>query len=226
MKQAHLIIFAKYPRQGEVKTRLGKEIGNEKAAILYQQCAEYTFKIAQQCHNAEVAVYCGRNNDLSAFSEWLNLLGHNDFRTSSQVPDADLGRRIFAAMQTGLTRSPKVIIIGTDAPNISSDLIDRAITALDSYDTVFGPAMDGGFYLMGLRKIHENLFDDVVWSTNSVLSEMSRNCQNFGFSIAPRDTLPCIRDIDYKQDLETWISEEANECHPLLQSFMDLLKDE
>eukprot|EP01023_Acetabularia_acetabulum_P040366 TRINITY_DN39124_c0_g1_i1.p2 TRINITY_DN39124_c0_g1~~TRINITY_DN39124_c0_g1_i1.p2 ORF type:complete len:133 (-),score=18.11 TRINITY_DN39124_c0_g1_i1:116-514(-) len=132
---------------------------------------------------------------------------------------------MLAAMQKGLTSSPKVLIIGTDAPDIHTDLITKATQSLDSYDVVFGPAVDGGFYLMGLTKIDEKLFSDVVWSTSNVLTEMCRNCSKLGFSMAPRDTLPCIRDIDYKSDLETWIS-EGNLNHPLREPFMGLLKDE
>ena len=90
----------------------------------------------------------------------------------------------------------QVVIIGTDIPDLTSNIITTAVEQLDVHDAVFGPALDGGYYLLALRKLHHRLFEDVTWSTASVLQDSLIRAHQSGLKAAPRDCLPALQDID------------------------------
>ena len=93
----------------------------------------------------------------------------------------------------------QMILVGTDVPDISADLLQSASAQLDEHDIVFGPALDGGFYLIGLRQPCSAIFEGVQWSTDSVLTHCMRNAVCAGLTVAPADSVPGLRDIDTKQ---------------------------
>lgn len=102
---------------------------------------------------------------------------------------------------------PGVMIIGTDIPDITAGVLSTAAAALQQYDVVIGPAVDGGYYLLGLNHVSQKPFEEVDWSTERVLGQTVQRCQQSGLSIAPLSTLPKLQDIDTSADLERWFEE-------------------
>eukprot|EP00877_Chromochloris_zofingiensis_P013105 jgi/Chrzof1/8048/UNPLg00093.t1 len=171
--------------------------------------------------------------------------------TSSQAPDSRHSALDDneAAMQTHNSKR-KVLIIGTDIPDISTALLQAAVAALDTADVVIGPAKDGGYYLIGMTNIVRELFHGMAWSTSSVLEQTVAVAQRLGLAVAPLDTLPCLHDIDVIDDLRDWMQQyehdtsckrhtcqpdyqtsisngddTALQTHPLLEHASGLLKD-
>jgi len=111
-----------------------------------------------------------------------------------------------AVCQAVETGHCKVVVIGTDIPDLSAAILEEALSQLNSYDAVFGPADDGGFYLFGLRSSPPpGLFRNIAWSTSAVLEQSLAAAKEIGLSVAPLDSLPKLRDIDTVDDLKDWI---------------------
>ena len=111
----------------------------------------------------------------------------------------DLGERMLHAIENGLRKAKKVILVGSDLPPLDRFYIDEANKALDAYDVVFGPTEDGGFGLIATRIVFSDMFNRVNWSSDSVLSDILRNLagRSVGFHC-----LPFIWDVDTPNDLE------------------------
>jgi hypothetical protein len=92
----------------------------------------------------------------------------------------------------------RVVLIGTDCPDLNNQLISQAFDSLKSHDLVLGPARDGGYYLIGLRRLIPELFAEITWSTAEVLSQTQSIAQNLELTIA---YLPLLSDIDRPEDL-------------------------
>lgn len=191
-----LIIFARYPEAGRVKTRLIPALGAAGAAEFYCQMAEQTLAQARQLQgqrSLQVEVcFAGGTSEL--MQDWLG----GDLLYTAQG-DGDLGERmqrsLDSAFGTGVQRS---VIIGTDCPDLDAQLIEQAFQNLDQHDVVLGPAADGGYYLIGLRQSVPALFTGIAWSTAIVLQQTVNIAQELGLTIA---YLPTLSDIDYPEDL-------------------------
>ncbi len=111
----------------------------------------------------------------------------------------DLGERMLHAIENGLRKAKKVILVGSDLPPLDRFYIDEANKALDAYDVVFGPTEDGGFGLIATKIVFSDMFNLVNWSSDSVLSDTLRNLagRSVGFHC-----LPFIWDVDTPNDLE------------------------
>lgn len=86
--------------------------------------------------------------------------------------------------------------IATDIPDISHEIIQKGLSLLDDYDVVLGPAVDGGFYFLGVKEVCKKLFEGVEWSTSIVYEKMVSNIEKLGLRLAPYESLPPIADID------------------------------
>ncbi|MBI2083319.1 MAG: TIGR04282 family arsenosugar biosynthesis glycosyltransferase [Deltaproteobacteria bacterium] len=160
-----LLIFAKYPEPGRVKTRLAKTIGPEKAAILYKEMVETVMQKSLPVDGEYRRTLCfdppQMEND---FREWFPLL---EMRPQCR---GDLGQRMSAVFQESLENgSTKTVLIGTDCVEIDRSLLCDAFDRLEKSDLVLGPAKDGGYYLIGMKKPHPFLFEGIPWSTEKVL---------------------------------------------------------
>ena len=93
----------------------------------------------------------------------------------------------------------QAIVLGTDVPDISTATLQAAFQLLDRHDVVFGPALDGGYYLVGLKQPHKEVFTGVPWSSDQTLRHSVSRAQEAGLSVAPRESLPCLRDIDTRK---------------------------
>ncbi|PRW33997.1 glycosyl transferase [Chlorella sorokiniana] len=100
----------------------------------------------------------------------------------------------------------RVAIVGTDVPDLTAHIVLQALRALDGHQAVFGPAADGGYYLLALSSLPQALFEDIEWSTATVLAASVANAQRVGLSVAPLGTLPKLLDIDTLADLQRWLA--------------------
>lgn len=188
-----LILFTRYPLPGHSKTRLIPALGSQGAAALQRQLTEATLAQAESC--------CGRQGarleihfhgaSHAAMTAWL---GKGHF-----VPQVagDLGQRLAAALERAFHRGHRqVLVIGADCPGLSAKLLHQAFAALGEHDLVLGPAMDGGYYLIGLRQTRPELFTHIPWGSDQVLAHTVARAQGLTIHFLPR-----LHDIDRPDDL-------------------------
>ncbi|KAJ9522591.1 hypothetical protein QJQ45_019661 [Haematococcus lacustris] len=100
----------------------------------------------------------------------------------------------------------QVIIVGSDVPGLSVAVLEAAVRALDEHEVVLGPAVDGGYYLLGLTRVVPQLFQDIAWSTDTVLDATVKAVRSVGLRLAPLHSLPVLRDVDHLADLRDWVA--------------------
>ena len=186
-----LMIFVKNPVQGKVKTRLARTVGKKKALAIYNDLLEYTRNSTRDTDCHKVVFY-------SDFVDNNDIWNQTVFNKKVQF-GRDLGERMKNAFKTMFGHGfQKVVIIGSDCPEISPALIDNAFGMLDYTDVVIGPATDGGYYLLGLKQMHDALFEKKSWSTSLILSETigELNARSIPFLL-----LPELSDVDEEKDL-------------------------
>ncbi|NTU57808.1 MAG: glycosyltransferase [Chlorobiaceae bacterium] len=186
-----LIIFSKNPVAGQVKTRLASSIGDTEALQVYETLREITGKVAARA-DAMLAVF------YSDFIPETDTLLTGIAEAHLQEGN-DLGERMHRAFLKGFALGFRhIVLIGTDCPELSTFLIDRAFQSLSEEEVVMGPARDGGFYLVGLNRPFPELFLGRTWSTSSVLHE---SLGIIRASNASCSLLPALSDIDTIDDL-------------------------
>lgn len=191
-----LILFSRYPQAGSTKKRLIPLLGAEAAARLQKALIEHVTGIISGWRDrGETCVticYDDGNDDL--FRKWIG----DSFHYSAQAR-GHIGIRMSKAIEAAFQRgSERVCLLGTDIPGIDSTLLSDAFEKLESADIVLGPAFDGGYYLIGMNKLHRQLFDDMAWSTASVAQETLRRAASAGLRVA---RLKQLHDVDEPHDL-------------------------
>ena len=194
-----VIVFARYPERGKVKTRLAKEIGEESALEFYTSCAENTFSECKKIKSENILLYLFYSGvkDKTLIAKWAGF----DFVCLPQA-GSDLGERMSNAFSEVFSNGiKKAVIIGTDIPDIDAKLINRACEVLNYADVIIGPSDDGGYYLLGMKKKYDFLFENINWSTKSVFSETQFRIikNNLNYFI-----LSELVDIDTKDDFLKW----------------------
>ncbi|MCL2931502.1 MAG: TIGR04282 family arsenosugar biosynthesis glycosyltransferase [Trichodesmium sp. MAG_R03] len=201
MNNQRLIIFTRYPKPGTTKTRLIAALGAEGAANIQSQMTKITITKAKKLSNmmsllVEVR-FAGGN--LQLMKNWLRDDLELDLKYQEQGT-GDLGERITRAFESAFNQGVKsVVVIGTDCPSLTHEIMLEAFTKLTKSDVIIGPATDGGYYLIGLKKIIPELFQGINWGTSEVLSKTVAIAQNLNLAI---DYLPELSDIDRPEDLE------------------------
>jgi len=188
-----LLIFAKEPRPGHVKTRLAAEIGAGEAARIYQGLGRRVVDQLRHGPYSPIVVF-DPPEARTRVTEWL---GPEGLEFLPQVP-GDLGSRLQAAFREGFRRGTEVVVVGTDAPEVDGEVVRSAFRRLAEADLVLGPAVDGGYYLLGLTSAAPELFHDIPWSTSEVLAATRDRADSLGLRIA---TLPTLADVDTAEDL-------------------------
>ena len=186
-----MIIFVKNAEKGKVKTRLASTLGDERALEIYLALLGHTRKIAQEVDTNRLLFY---SNTVNENDDWPI----EDFDKLLQQGN-DLGERITHAFQTAFQKYKKVVIIGSDCASLSNEIVQDAFDQLDQHAFVIGPAMDGGYYLLGMREFSPSLFQDIEWSTEKVLSSTIEKINALGETYT---LLPELSDIDYEEDWE------------------------
>jgi|CXWL01.1.fsa_nt_gi rSAM/selenodomain-associated transferase 1 len=190
MKQA-LIIFAKNLIYGQVKTRLAATIGNDMALTVYRHLLQHTVSVTNYLPVEKIVFY---SNTIEEQDLWDNEV----YKKQVQFGN-DLGERMQYAFDYAFERGNKeVAIIGTDCLDLTSAIIMNAFAWLKNYDVVIGPASDGGYYLLAMKQMHQQLFKNIAWSTVEVLKQTLAICNQQNLSVYQ---LPVLSDIDNENDL-------------------------
>jgi uncharacterized protein len=188
-----LIIFTRYPEPGKTKTRLIPALGELGAAQLHRRMAEHTMAQARALSCAIEVWYVGGTEEL--MQDWLG----KDLRYREQ-PAGDLGDRMCAAFRSAFDQGyQSVTIVGTDCPGITTALLAQGFAELQNQVVAIGPAIDGGYYLIGLQRLVPELFQGIAWSTATVFSETLAIAEQFQL---PTYLLPSLPDIDLPDDLQ------------------------
>lgn len=195
-----LVVFAKAPVPGRVKTRLAASIGDAAACSWYRRCAEHVVRSVMQ-GAWETQVWVDTPNAVENVRSWLRV------EPLVQQGD-DLGARMLHAITHHAPAN--CIVVGTDAPDVSIYTVRLAFDALNDHDVVLGPAYDGGYYLIGMREPRPALFDGVAWSTDKVMTQTLMAAAAQGCSVF---VLPPLRDIDTVDDLQWYAA--SNPSSPL-----------
>ena len=191
MVKNRLIIFVKNPVKGEVKTRLASTVGDEKALDVYKKLLRITAEEAAGVDADKLVSYSNSVEEGDHFDESL-------FEKSVQK-EGNLGEKMKHAFESGFREGfDRVVLIGSDCPQISRNLLDDAFQKLGDADCVIGPSDDGGYYLIGLRRFLPEIFDDIEWSTSSVFSYTIKKLDGMD---ATYRLLKRLNDIDTESDL-------------------------
>ncbi len=201
MKNSQILIFLKFPAPGEVKTRLAAEIGDETAAVVYRRLVRDVLRVVSLAPTDGVRILFDppeREADIRAWieAEWPG----NDAENLEFAPQTggDLGNRLSAAIEAAFAEGTrKVAAIGTDCVEILPKTFAETWDRLDTYDVVFGPASDGGYYLIGLSRFHPKLFENIAWSTENTLDQSVERAVELDLRIG---SLPVASDIDTAED--------------------------
>ncbi len=191
----HLLLFVRYPVPGQAKTRLIPALGPEGAARLHRRLAEHAAGVARAAgaqEDVNVTV-CFTGAARRNFRSWLGC----DLAYAAQ-PTGDLGVRLRQAFAAAFRdRAQRVVAIGADVPDLSATLLCQAFAALREHDVVLGPAADGGYYLIGMKRNQPELFAGMDWGTGRVRAQTRAAISRQGLSVAE---LPQRNDVDRPED--------------------------
>lgn len=186
-----LIIFAREPADGQVKTRLLKALDAPTVTALYRQFVKEAIAAGRRADCAQKWIYYTGTEQEPVF---LMSAAEGYFFRKQSGPD--LGGRMLRAFEDHAGRP--VVIAGSDCPALCAGDIDEAFRRLNEHDLVLGPARDGGYYLIGARRPYAELFEGMAWGTDSVFDETVKRAREAGLKTA---LLPPKQDIDDPEDL-------------------------
>ncbi|WP_452229726.1 MULTISPECIES: TIGR04282 family arsenosugar biosynthesis glycosyltransferase [unclassified Lacinutrix] len=191
MKNKNLIIvFTRNPELGKVKTRLAKTIGDASALHIYSFLLEHTEKTIRNIDSDKAVYYSEKVRD-------QDIWDNSAYQKHQQKGD-DLGERMLHAFQNAFQNGyEKVLIVGSDLFDLKEKHIDEAFQKLEIRDVVIGPAKDGGYYLLGMKTVHTEVFDNKAWGTSSVFKDTMKDLQKFKIH-----QLEKLNDIDTFEDME------------------------
>jgi uncharacterized protein len=182
-----LIIFIKNPQLGKVKTRIAQELGDDVALMIYNDLLKITQNTASQANCRRILFY---SDFIDESDDWDNTLYDKQLQKGE-----DLGERMKNAFDYAF-QDPKTqhaVIIGSDCPHLATWHIEKAFIGLDTHDFSLGPAQDGGYYLLGMKELQEEIFDNKQWSTHSVLADTHNQMRTLRKSCY---LLPSLADVD------------------------------
>lgn len=196
----HLIIFCKNPILGQCKTRLAASIGPEKALNVYEFLLNHTAKITSELSVKRIVYYSQQivQND---------FFDPNHFEKALQRGD-DLGARMAHALEQSFAQgAEKAMVIGSDLFDISAELIQQAFQALNTHQTVMGPAKDGGYYLIGMTQFNAEVFRNKNWGSPSVFSDTLSNLKpDLPFLLPEKNDIDTIEDLHPEEIFKPLIS--------------------
>lgn len=186
-----LIIFAKEPKKGKVKTRLQGYLSESRCLKLYKAFLKDTLNIVKKIKcKRKIIAYDSPNN----YPRYLKKIAFESSLLAGKHPmdfsflkqkGGNLGQRMYNAFKYAVQRSVlKIVIIGSDSPDLPVSFIRSAFFALNDNDVVLGPCEDGGYYLIGLKKPCFDLFKGVEWSGNGVLKQTIKKAKRLKLKIA------------------------------------------
>lgn len=188
-QQAVIIVFVKNPELGKVKTRLAQGVGDQMALKIYKALLQHTKEVVLEIDTNRLLFYS-------------QVIAHNDGWQASDFEkylqsDGDLGQKMSEAFKQAFQHGTPVLIVGSDCAQINSNIIKEGLEQLQNHDFVIGPAEDGGYYLLGMKNFQPSVFQDIEWSTETVLSKTLNIIDNNKWTY---HLLPELSDIDYIED--------------------------
>lgn len=191
-----VIVFTRYPEPGRTKTRMIPALGPGGAAELHVALTRHTLKMARDyCSqtSCELEVRFARGD-----ANKMGVIFGTDQQYRSQTGH-DLGGRLTNAISVAFTeRASRVVVIGSDCPEIDASIFDEAMQSLPGCDVVLGPAIDGGYYLIGLRHNQPQLFQGIDWGSDQVLKQTLDKAKRSHLRV---HCLPPLSDVDHPGDL-------------------------
>ena len=189
-----IIVLAKAPILGEVKTRIGKNIGMESSKWIYEQLLSHTSNVTKKT-KIKTVLFKNKNH------EKLETLFKHSIASKFQVGKS-LGEKMENAFQWAFKKKfKKIILIWTDLWTLNEKIIIDSFKLLDKFNLVIGPSYDGGYFLIGMKKPNENIFKNIPWSTNNVLEKTISKMKTRKISF-----LEIAKDIDSFSDLKSNLS--------------------
>jgi rSAM/selenodomain-associated transferase 1 len=191
----HLLVFARNPMPGRVKTRLIPALGVESATAVYRRMLRDTLAACSQVEADRRELWLDQADPDAGLTAMLER-----YDMSLHVQSGpDLGVRMHNAFVASLKTADTAILIGTDCPEYDPPYLEAAFRALGQQDAVLGPAADGGYVLIGLRKAETSLFRDIPWGTEGVLAATRRQLQRLQWKWSE---LRVLHDVDQPADLD------------------------
>ncbi len=195
MKENVLILFVRLPVPGRVKTRLARHIGNVAAARVYQNISEAIIRSVKDNESFDTLFFLDSPEFEADYRDYMHI--HKNLRIQA---GSDIGERMAHAFQMVFAEGFKrAVLVGTDIPALTGEIVTEAFKSLCDHDTVLGEALDGGYYLIGLNSPQDFLFTTIVWSTGTVFEKTVSLLKTHSLTIA---FTPRLRDIDTLKDLE------------------------
>ena len=187
-------LFAKPPVKGKVKTRLIPELGESVATDIYRYCLDYTIGLVRQS-GIDYQLWLSEESQDSIFRD----------QPYSLQQGTDLGSRMLSAIKSRLEQNANedsgVILIGSDCLDLTATHLQQAIDALRNHDLVLLPTFDGGYALIGCRRVDAELFANVDWGQKRVLQKTLENAKFLNYRVSLLET---VRDIDRLQDVNNY----------------------
>lgn len=216
-RQAHnaLIMLARYPRPGQVKSRLAATVGDEVAAEFARLSAERLFAESGRLpQTVRRYLFFADAADAAEVRRWAG----EAFRLQPQVA-GDFGRRMSAAFHTAFREGAhKAVIVGSDIPDLSASLLAEAFHLLDQYPLVIGPDRGGGYYLLGMKMLYADLFlREVSWGSERVLGQTLRIME--ALDLVPA-FLPALIDVDTEGDMRRWLQGREPAAEEALERYL------
>ena len=190
-KSKHLLlIFTRNPELGKCKTRLAAKVGDQAALDIYKFLLSHTVNITSELDVTRWVFY---SNEIWEEDIWANGTYQKKLQNG-----ADLGQRMLNAFKEGFESDyEKIVIIGSDMYDLSQADLESAFSQLNQHDYVVGPAEDGGYYLLGMKALNKELFQDKPWGTETVLEDTLKHLKQEKVSM-----LPVKNDVDHYEDIK------------------------
>lgn len=203
-----LILFARVPQLGRVKSRLAADIGDAAALAAYEELGKacwHEVTMARRLMAARAIVAFTPGGESTAMRGWL--AGADEYVEQGA---GDLGERMLDAIDGQLRRGARrVVVVGSDCPTLSASTLTSAFARLENADLVVGPATDGGYYLIGVTRRQPSLFQDIPWSSERTLAATLARADTAGLRVAALETLT---DVDTLAEWMEW--REAGRAQP------------
>jgi len=195
----HLLLFTRYPEPGHAKTRLIPRLGPHGAANLQRQLTQHVLSQVttfQRQYAVSTEIYFA-GGSLAQMADWLG----EEWQYRPQHGQ-DLGARLMMSLQQTYARDRAgMVIIGCDCPGLGVQQLTHAFQQLKSHEIVLGPALDGGYYLIGLQHPVPELFQNIAWGTDRVLQQTLKIASSLKLSVS---CLEWLNDVDRPEDLWVW----------------------
>jgi len=188
----HLLYLLKAPIAGTVKTRLARQLDASIACRIYRRLVEHSFIATVGAWQRRVYYTPGDAGE--QMRAWLKHADH-----FAVQPEGDLGDRMLVAVEDAMAAGAQsVALLGGDCPYVDAGVLQMGFTALATHDLAVGPATDGGYYTLLMKRIHRELFQGIAWGTDKVMAQTLERAQTLGLTVY---RLPELEDVD---DADAW----------------------